>query len=90
MAKAAVFMHNEEIAILRAAATCGDWGFPLTLLDLRMFAKAYLDKQGKTVERFTNNLTGVEWAISVLKRHKNAIKTNIQRSKKKKEEKNKL
>lgn len=79
-----VFTHNEEIAILRAAATCGDWGFPLTLLDLRMFAKAYLDKQGKTIERFTNNLPGVEWAISVLKRHKNGygqrLSTNIKRS----------
>lgn len=49
-----------------------------------MFAKAYLDKQGKTVERFKNNLQGIEWAISVLKRHKNAygqrLSTNIKRS----------
>ncbi|KAJ2937286.1 hypothetical protein O0L34_g19527 [Tuta absoluta] len=64
-----VFSHTEEISILRAASTCADWGFPLTLLDLRFYAKYYLDKQGKVVERFKNNLPGVEWAVSVLKRH---------------------
>ncbi|CAK1586992.1 unnamed protein product [Parnassius mnemosyne] len=79
-----VFTHQEELAILRAAATCGDWGFPLTLFDLRMFAKAHLDRQGKIIERFSNNLPGVEWAISVLKRHKHSygqrLSTNIKRS----------
>lgn len=79
-----VFSHAEEVAILKAAATCAEWGFPLTILDLRMFAKSYLDKQGKVVDRFPNNLPGVEWALSVLKRHKNAygqrIATNIKRS----------
>lgn len=79
-----VFSHQEEISILRAAATCADWGFPLTLLDLRYFAKGYLDKQGKIVERFSNNLPGVEWAVSILKRHKNSygqrLTTNIKRS----------
>lgn len=67
-----VFCHQEEISILKAAATCADWGFPLTTLDLGMFAKFYLDRQGKTVARFKDNLPGVEWALSVLKRHKNA------------------
>lgn len=79
-----VFSHQEEISILRAASTCADWGFPLTFLDLRFFAKGYLDKRGKVVERFTNNLPGVEWAVNLLKRHKNSygqrLSTNIKRS----------
>lgn len=79
-----VFSQQEELSILSAAATCADWGFPLTLLDLRYFAKAYLDKRGKIVDRFKNNLPGVEWAVSILKRHKNSygqrLTTNIKRS----------
>lgn len=79
-----VFSHAEEISILKAAATCADWGFPLTTFDLRMFAKAYLDREGKTVARFSNNTPGVDWALSVLKRHKNGygqrLATNIKRS----------
>ncbi|XP_047021712.1 uncharacterized protein LOC124640048 [Helicoverpa zea] len=79
-----IFSHEEEISILRAAASCSDWGFPLTLLDIRFFAKSYLDKRGRTVERFQNNLPGVEWAASLLKRHKNSyaqrVTTNIKRS----------
>lgn len=41
------FSESEEKCILRAAAKCSDWGYPLTLLDLRFYAKAFLDKQGR-------------------------------------------
>ncbi|XP_045765788.1 uncharacterized protein LOC123867662 [Maniola jurtina] len=79
-----VFSHSEEVAILRAAATCADWGFPLTTFDLRMFAKSYLDQQGRNVTRFSNNIPGIDWALSVLKRHKNGfgqrLATNIKRA----------
>lgn len=72
-----VFTHAEEKALLRAAATCADWGFPLTALDLRMIAKAYLDKQGKNVSKFSNNLPGHDWALSVLKRHKDDFSQRV-------------
>lgn len=59
-------------------------GFSLTLLDIRFFAKSYLNKRGRIVERFQNNLPGVKWAASILKRHKNSyaqrVSTNIKRS----------
>ncbi|CAK1585104.1 unnamed protein product [Parnassius mnemosyne] len=53
-----VSTNQEEFAILRAAATFGDWVFPLTLFDLRMFGKGHLDRQGKIIEWFSNNLPG--------------------------------
>ncbi|RVE48495.1 hypothetical protein evm_006806 [Chilo suppressalis] len=72
-----VFTHAEEKALLRAAATCADWVFPLTALDLRMIAKAYLDKQGKNITKNSNNLPGHDWALSVLKRHKDDFSQRV-------------
>jgi len=43
-----------------------------------------LDRKGIIVQKFTNNLPGVEWAHSILKRHNNVIcqrvATNISQS----------
>ncbi|KAJ8966903.1 hypothetical protein NQ314_003237 [Rhamnusium bicolor] len=36
-----IFTHVEEVAILKSAAKCADWGFPLSLMDIRMMAKYY-------------------------------------------------
>lgn len=48
-----------------------------------MFAKILLEKQGRTVTKFKNNLPGQDWAYSLLKRHKNEyskrVATNIKR-----------
>ncbi|KAI8432605.1 hypothetical protein MSG28_013591, partial [Choristoneura fumiferana] len=77
-------LKHEEIRILESAAKSAEWGFPLSLLDLRMFAKMLLDKQGRSVAKFTNNLPGVDWAYSLLKRHNSGysqrVATNIKKS----------
>ncbi|XP_050516371.1 uncharacterized protein LOC126891232 [Diabrotica virgifera virgifera] len=76
-----IFTKGEEVAILKAAAKCADWGFPLSIQDLRMMAKWYLDQQGKNVAIFQNNLPGIDWAYSLLNRHKDSfgqrLATNI-------------
>lgn len=72
-----VFTHAEEKALLRAAATCAKWGFPLTALDLRMIAEAYLFKQGKNITKFSNNLPGHDYALSVLTRHKDDFSQRV-------------
>ena len=51
--------------ILRAA----HWGFPLSSMDVRYIVKGFLDRSGRREVRFKNNLLGVEWATSFLKRH---------------------
>ncbi|KAF2886423.1 hypothetical protein ILUMI_19750 [Ignelater luminosus] len=48
--------------------SCAKYGFPLNTLDLRLSAKAYLDRIEKK-SRFKNNLSGYDWAKGVLKRH---------------------
>ncbi|KAK4880400.1 hypothetical protein RN001_008546 [Aquatica leii] len=55
-----IFSFEEEVAILKAAAKCANWGFPLTLLDIRMMSKYYLDRKGRTVSNFKNNIPGVD------------------------------
>ncbi|KAJ2945180.1 hypothetical protein O0L34_g9250 [Tuta absoluta] len=80
-----VLSENEENIILKSAAKCAEWGFPLSLLDLRICAKTLLDKQGRSVSKFHNNLPGVDWAYSLLKRYKNEysqrVATNIKKAK---------
>ncbi|KAG5864715.1 hypothetical protein JTB14_017859 [Gonioctena quinquepunctata] len=79
-----IFTHDEELAILKSAAKCADWGFPLSLLDMRIMAKYYSDGKGTTVHVFKNNLPGIDWTYSLLQRHKKShgqrISTNIERA----------
>ena len=65
----------EESATIHSLTTCSDWGFTLSLslLDLRLFVKSHLDRQGRNVDRFSNNTPGADWAYSFLKRNKDAI-----------------
>ncbi|KAG5876578.1 hypothetical protein JTB14_037870 [Gonioctena quinquepunctata] len=76
--------HDEELTILKSAAKCADWGFPLSLLDMKMMAKYYLDRKGRTVQLFKTNLPGIDWTYSLLQRHKKSygkrISTNIDRA----------
>lgn len=39
------FSQAEEVAILNAVVKCADWGFPLSILELRMFAKSFLENR---------------------------------------------
>lgn len=64
-----MFSEAQEKAILESAAKCAQWGFPLRLLDLRMFAKAFLDRSGRTVATFSNNVPSGDWDYSILRRH---------------------
>lgn len=38
---------NEERAFIRSANLCGEWGFPLSILDIRNLLKNYLDMKGR-------------------------------------------
>lgn len=72
-----VFSVEEEASIVTAISALGDWGFPLTPLEIRLLAKNFLDQQGRVVDRFPNNLPGKDWATGFLKRHKDEIKVRI-------------
>ena len=71
---------EEEERIAKLITTMSLWRCPLDLLELRMLVKTMLDKAGKTVTKFKNNLPGQDWAQSFLERHKtltNRITQNI-------------
>ena len=46
-----------------------DWKVPLTLMELRLLVKNYLDLSGNTDGKFTNNFPGRDWSRRFLKRH---------------------
>lgn len=78
-----VFTDVEEKTIIQAAITCGDWGFPLSMEDLRMVTKSFLDRQGRIVSKFKNNIPGKDWVYSLLKRNRTLtqrLASNIKRA----------
>ena len=51
-----------------------NFGFHVDTYHLRLNVKMYLDKKGATAKPFKNNIHGVEWCMSFLKRHKDLTK----------------
>lgn len=70
------FTKNEEDDLADGLITCAKWGFPLSTLDLRLLAKAYLDRIGQQ-SRFKNNLPGYDWATGFLERHKHSLSERL-------------
>lgn len=65
--------EEEEQLIIDRILTCAQWGYPLDMYDLRGLVKDYLDRQGKTIKKFRNNLPGIEFAKSFLRRHNDVL-----------------
>ena len=64
----------EEVCIAEKICIASEWGFPLDLMDVRIFVKFYLDNNGKIITQFKENLPGVDWCYSFLKRNKLHLK----------------
>lgn len=79
-----IFSKEEEDVFEKCIIGFCDFGFPLTVFDLRMIVHSYLNRIGRTITRFKNNVPGEEWAQSFLKRHPNLngsrLASNIKRS----------
>ncbi|KAF4517677.1 hypothetical protein B566_EDAN004971 [Ephemera danica] len=69
--------REEELAIIDSILIAADWGHPLSLLDLRLYTKAYLDRRNRNVSKFKNNMPGEDWAYSMLCRHKELLASKI-------------
>lgn len=39
----------------------GEWKFPLKINNIRFLLQPFLNKSGKRVKRFPDNLTGINW-----------------------------
>ncbi|KAK7449346.1 hypothetical protein BaRGS_00040031 [Batillaria attramentaria] len=72
-----VLSKVEEIAIAEHLVATSEWGFPFDRMDIMFVVKAFLDKQGRIVERFKNNLPGHDWLYSFLNRHADTLKMKL-------------
>lgn len=79
-----VLSQNEESLLVEKLQVCAEWGYPLDLYGLRLIIKGYLDRQGRTVSKFKDNLPGKEFATGFMRRHKENLAVrlcqNIKRS----------
>ncbi|KAK9728674.1 CENP-B N-terminal DNA-binding domain [Popillia japonica] len=64
-----VLAEAEERSIAEKLVTCSEWGYPLDTFDLRLVIQQYLNRAGRVVSRFKDNLPGKEFAYSFFKRH---------------------
>lgn len=67
--KPTVLSAEEEQVLKEGLLLAALWGFPFDRLQLRLVVKAFLDRRGKIVPQFKNNLPGEEWCTSFLSRH---------------------
>lgn len=68
-----VLTDTEELEIVKYMQTVSDWGFPFDYTDLRVCVRTMLNKQGRNVKMFQNNLPSTDWARSFLQRHSGAL-----------------
>ena len=65
-----VLSDTEEKYLNKAIIKCGDWGFPLSMLDIQMFTKSYLDKKGVHIKKYKENIPGHDWIRGFIMCHK--------------------
>lgn len=70
-----VLSNNIENIIVNSLIICSSWSYSLTTFDLRLryIVKSSLDKKEQNVIKFKNNMPGVEFALSFLRRHKDTF-----------------
>lgn len=73
---------EEEVMFVKVIKQLSEWSFPLTKMDIRLLVKNYLNKKGKNVRVFKNNLPGVDFVNGFMKRNNltQRLATNIVRS----------
>ena len=67
-----VFSQTEELAFIKHLMVVSECGFLMGENDVQYLAKSYLDKQGRHVPQFKENLAGLQ---RILKKLKSMLKT---------------
>ena len=68
-----VLNEEEEASLVEHLLTLAKWGFPFDTNDLKHMVKGYLDRLGRQVPIFKENMPAEDWASTFLKSHENAI-----------------
>ncbi|KAK9732049.1 hypothetical protein QE152_g13212 [Popillia japonica] len=61
-----IFSSEDEAQFVTHATEMCNFGFPITIFDLRCIVKTYLDKKGVDIMQFNHNFPGRTWAINFL------------------------
>lgn len=69
-----VLSSTEENSLIGHIIAMANFGFPVTPLNIRHIVKEYLDKAGRKITCFKNNLPGKQWMDLFLARHKTLSK----------------
>lgn len=65
-----VLSAEEEKMLAEGITKFSEWGFPMTRRDIRGLVKDYLDRKGKKITSFNENLPGTDWFYNFLERNK--------------------
>ncbi|CAH2090637.1 unnamed protein product [Euphydryas editha] len=67
--KPPVLSSEEEDSITAHIISLADLGIPVSMLDVRVIVKGFLDNEKRLIKEFKNNLPGWEWGKLFLERH---------------------
>lgn len=72
-----VLSEEEQEKLAQCLSVAADWGFPLTTYDVRLVVKGFLDRSGRTLTIFKNNLPGRDFVLGFLARHKHVLSNKL-------------
>lgn len=69
-----VLSHVDENYLTSGLIKCSEWGFPLRCTDIQIIVQNFLNRCGRKINRFKNNLPGLDWVRLFLSRNKSLTK----------------
>lgn len=64
---------EEEKLFVDKLKICSEWGYPIDSTTLRLLVKDFLDRRGKEVKRFKDNLPGHDFVESFMRQRKDQL-----------------
>lgn len=72
-----ILTTDEEERLVTVLKTLSVWRFPVDHYELRVLVKSMLDKSGRVVAKFKNNLPGKDWVSLFLRRHRAELRNRL-------------
>lgn len=68
---------DEETLFVQRLQLCSEWGYPIDSITLRLLVKDFLDRSGRIVKKFKDNLPGRDYVYGFLQRHRDELAIRI-------------